>query len=170
MHPLARRTALALGLLAPLAAAHAQVPKGGTSALNGQHPAQYFRAAADLFAAGRREEAAFVFYLGQLRFRTHLRARPGLPPDGDPALFAALSETVGRPINGWLGGDVALWVAVMDAALAADARDPDRFTPPSQFPEATRAVRDGLRALRDQTAANADAIRRERAARGLENR
>ena len=46
--------------------------------VEGDHPAGYYRRAADLMRAGRRDEAVFVFYLGQLRYRTHLAARPDL--------------------------------------------------------------------------------------------
>ncbi|MCZ8320324.1 MAG: hypothetical protein O9296_01900 [Novosphingobium sp.] len=34
--------------------------------VEGDHPAGYYRRAADLMRAGRRDEAVFVFYLGQI--------------------------------------------------------------------------------------------------------
>src|SRR5262245_1763464 len=63
------------------------------------HPAAYYILASKLFAEGKKEEAVFWFYAGQLRYRFYLKAMPGLDPSGDPALFASLSETVGRPLN-----------------------------------------------------------------------
>lgn len=138
--------------------------------LNGQHPSAYYREAGRLFGAGQREDAVFVFYLGQLRYRTHLVARPDLPADGDRALFAALTESVGRPLNEWAFGDVPFLVRTMDAVLAHDESQPDRFTPPREFPDAHRGVREGLARFREQVGASADSIRQQRAARGLENR
>jgi hypothetical protein len=140
------------------------------SGLNGQNPAAYYQTAMTLFRAGQRDDATFVFYLGQLRYRTHLAARPDLPPSGDPALFGALSETVGRPINEWAYGDMPAALRILDAVLAYDARDPDRFTPPGQFRAAHDSTREGMRGFRRQMAAQAQDIKRQRAANGLPNR
>jgi hypothetical protein len=109
------------------------------SALAGQHPAEYYRQAAKLFSTtSRKDDAVFVFYLGQLRYRAHLQARRDLKPDGDPALFGSLSEVVGRPLNEYAFGDLARLADVIDAVLAYDAANPDRFTPPAQFPNCVR--------------------------------
>jgi hypothetical protein len=83
-----------LGVLTALVAAPASAQQSReqvASGLNGQNPAIYYQSAMTLFRAGRREDATFIFYLGQLRYRTHLAARPELKPDGDPALFGSLS-------------------------------------------------------------------------------
>lgn len=164
-----RRHLAALPLLA-LAPRPGHANEALGSRLNGQHPSAYYREAGRLFGAGQREEAVFVFYLGQLRYRTHLVARPDLPADGDRALFASLTESVGRPLNEWAFGDVPALVRVMDAVLAHDESQPDRFTPPQEFPDAHRGVREGLARFREQVGASADSIRQQRAARGLENR
>ncbi|HEV7455408.1 MAG TPA: hypothetical protein VGN96_01420 [Roseococcus sp.] len=164
-----RRHLAALPFLA-LAPGAARANEALGARLNGQHPAYYYQEAARLFGAGQREDAVFLFYLGQLRFRTHLLARPDLPADGDRALFAALSDSVGRPVNEWAFGDVPALVRIMDAVLAHDESQPDRFTPPREFPEAHRGVREGLARFREQVGASVENIRQQRAARGLENR
>jgi hypothetical protein len=138
--------------------------------LNGQNPAAYYQSAITLFRSGRRDDATFLFYLGQLRYRTHLAARPDLPPSGDPALFGSLSEVVGRPINEWAFGDVPAALRTIDAVLTYDAREPDRFTPPGQFRAAHDSTRQGMRSFRAQMAAQAQDLKRQRAANGLENR
>jgi hypothetical protein len=159
-----------VGLLGGTRASRAADPTARADALRGQHPAAYYRAAAELFPAGQRPDAVFLFYLGQLRFRTHLAARPNLPPDRDRALFASLAESVGRPINEWAFGDVFDLVRTLDAVLAYDAQSPDAFTRPAEFPVPTRDIRAGLRAMRDELTRRAEDIRRERTARGLANR
>jgi hypothetical protein len=164
---------LVLGAMAALAAtpAFAQQSREQVAAgLNGQNPAAYYQSAMTLFRAGQRDDATFIFYLGQLRYRTHLRARPDLKPDGDPALFGSLSEVVGRPINEWAFGDMPAALRTLDAVLAYDARDPDRFTPPGQFKAAHDSTREGMRGFRRQMEAQAQDIKRQRAANGLENR
>ena len=140
------------------------------ASLAGQHPAEYYRRAAQLFGSGKRDDAVFVFYLGQLRYRAHLSARRDLKPDGDPALFASLSEVVGRPLNEYAFGDIAVLARTIDAVLAYDRANPDRFTPPATFPQAHAGVRDGLTAMRSQMLADQDKIRATRASKGLENR
>jgi hypothetical protein len=62
-------------------------------------PAELYRLAALLFAAGQRDDAVRWFYVAQLRARYHLATASGLRPDGEPALYAAFNETLGSPIN-----------------------------------------------------------------------
>ena len=113
----------------------------------------------------------FLFYLGQLRYRAHLAARRAeLKPDGDPALFASLSQVVGRPLNEYAFGDIPSLVRTIDAALAYDRANPDPFTPPDKFPEANRGGRAGLEGLKAQIIADADDIRAKRRKNGLQNR
>jgi hypothetical protein len=138
--------------------------------LAGQHPAEYYRRASSLFGNGRRDDAVFIFYLGQLRYRAHLLARRDLKPDGDPALFASLSEVVGRPLNEYAFGDVSGLANIIDAVLAYDTANPDRFTPPMQFPNVYVSVRDGLNKMKAQLLKDADQIRATRRKNGLENR
>lgn len=121
--------------------------------------------------ASRKDDAVFIFYLGQLRYRVHLAARRSeLKPDGDPALFASLSEVVGRPLNEYAFGDIPNVVRIIDAVLAYDEAHSDTFTPLDRFPEAHRGTRAGLERLRAQITADADDIRAKRSKNGLENR
>jgi hypothetical protein len=163
-----RRTLLiGLTALAPVAAA---AQANHAAALNGQHPAEYYRKAAELLKGGRKDDAVFIFYLGQLRYRTHLAARPELPKSGDPALFGSLSEVVGRPINEYAFGDMPRLLMTIDEVMAFDRGNPDRFTSPAEFPEAHKRIRDGMQGFRRQMEAQASDIKRQRAANGLENR
>ena len=161
----------ALVPLAPAAAQETSPPVSSViEALPRAHPADYYALAARLFEEGARDAAVFWFYAGQLRFRLHLMAQPGLAPDGDPALFASLSEVVGRPLNAYGAGDIEGLVATLDAVLEWDLATPNLFTDRDRHAVEWQRVRAGLTGLRDHFAENADDIRAERAARGLENR
>lgn len=142
---------------------------GGARAQSG-HPADDYRMAAQLFTAGRRDEATYLFYLGQFRFRVYLLARPNLPPSGDRALFASLSESVGRPINEWAYGDVPRLVSTLDRVIAAAASRDDPYTPRAQFPAAHAEALAGLQRLRSQTLAQRAFIHQQRERNGLPNR
>jgi hypothetical protein len=165
--------ALLVAVFVPAGRAPAQAPDAvpaEVAALAGQHPAAYYQRAAQMFGAGKKDDAVFVFYLGQLRYRAHLSARRDLKPDGDPALFASLSEVVGRPLNEYAFGDIPALTRTIDAVLAYDRANPDPFTPPASFPQAYAGVRDGLGAMRAQVLKDADKIRATRRSNGLENR
>jgi hypothetical protein len=138
--------------------------------LAGQHPAEYYKRASQSFKAGSKEEAVFLFYLGQLRYRTHLLARPDLDPTGDRALFDSLGEMVGRPINEYAFGDVPALAHTVDAVLAYDQDHPDTFTPPAEFARVHSDVREGLSIMKAKMLEEADAIRATRTRNGLENR
>jgi hypothetical protein len=158
-------------IVVPVEAQPAVRAPAEAAALAAQHPAEYYRQAARLFEAGRKDDAVFLFYLGQLRFRAHLSARRGeLKPDGDPALFASLSEVVGRPVNEYAFGDIPALARTIDAVLSYDSANPDRFTPPAQFAQAYAGVRSGLEGLKAQVLRDAESIRATRAKNGLENR
>jgi hypothetical protein len=164
---------LLVAAFVPAGDAPAQTPDAAPAevvALAGQHPAAYYQRAAQLFHTGRKDDAVFVFYLGQLRYRAHLSARRDLKPDGDPALFASLSEVVGRPLNEYAFGDIPALARTIEAVLAYDRANPDPFTPPANFPQAYAGVRDGLTAMRAQMLTDADKIRATRRSNGLENR
>ncbi|TCH96668.1 hypothetical protein EJV46_18980 [Roseococcus sp. SYP-B2431] len=165
-----QRRALLAGLPFAPSLAWARPSDAALERLNGQHPAAYYAEAARLLSAGERDDAVFVFYLGQLRFRTHLMARNQRGPGGDAPLFGSLSESVGRPVNEYAFGDIPALIQAIEAALAHDRQAPDRFTPPPEFPDASRRVREGMAGFRDSIAGRAEEIRRQRQANGLENR
>jgi hypothetical protein len=97
--------------------------------IENRHPSEYYRLAARLFWAGRKNEAVFWLYAGQLRYRAYLAAQPALAPDGAPALFSSLSETVGRPIDEYAFGDIPALCETLDRVIAWDAAHVDPFAP-----------------------------------------
>ncbi|TCL90788.1 hypothetical protein C8J38_107148 [Rhizobium sp. PP-WC-2G-219] len=122
--------------------------------------------AAPLMQAGRRDEATFCFYAGQLRWRSRLNASPTPDLTGEPALFSSVFETLGPPVNGWAFGDIPKLQRTIDNVLLWDVRYPD----PSLDPAVHKRMRAGLTALCSQIGREADMIRVERASQGLENR
>jgi len=135
-----------------------------------QHPALYYTLAARLFEAGRRDDAVFWFYAGQLRYRIRLACHPDLAPDTEPALFGALHEEVGTQVNGYAGGDPFAWAATMERVLDWDEATRNGFEPKSACRAQIAEQRSGLGQLVAQVRANAEQIRRDRAANGLPNR
>lgn len=164
-------SAMALVLLAaPVLAQGWQGAHQRARALAGAHPSALYQAAGKRFGDGAKDEAVFLFYLGQLRWRSYLLARPDLPPDGDPALFAAMNETLGRPINEWAFGDIDALLALLEDVKAFDARNPDMVTPRASASRAHDKARAGLDDLIAYIAGNVEDIRAARRQNGLKNR
>jgi hypothetical protein len=135
-----------------------------------RHPAAYYVLAGKLFGAGSRDEAVFWFYAGQLRYRFHLAANPSLPPSGDPALFASLSDVLGTPINEYAFGDLSQLTATIDKVLAWDERTDNGFTSKTASAAAWKDIRGGLVKMQEYVQTNGDQIRAQRKQNGLENR
>ena len=133
-------------------------------------PAALYLLASKLFGEGRRPEAARWLYVAQIRARYQLATSPELPPDAEPALYAALGESVGRPINEWAFGDVPAVAASMKEALEWDAAHPNAVTPKGRDPATLERIRGGLAQMRLEVLSDADEIRRQRRANGLGNR
>lgn len=139
-------------------------------ALPGEHPSAYYLYAGRLFKEGKKDEAVFWFYVGQLRYRFYLKANPNLQPSGDPALFASLNATLGEQINRYAGGNTKDWIWAIDRALKWDAETENHFTSKKKFAGISEQNRAGLKKLRDQIESQADSIREQRKEAGLENR
>lgn len=135
-----------------------------------KHPATYMVLAARLFQQGDKQEAVTWFYVGQIRYRAWLKANPDLDPSGDPALFASLMESVGRPLNEYIGGDVDEWGATIDEAIQWHRAHPDGFLGKDDHRSLYASLIAGLEDMRDEIAASKDEIRRQRRENGLENR
>ena len=70
-----------------------------------------------------RLQAAFWYYVFQIRSRPWAEAdRQRTRGSGAAALRASISETLGRPINEWLGSDPAAWKETGMAAIEAVAQ------------------------------------------------
>lgn len=143
-----------------------QLKKG----IENQHPATYYILAQKLFESGKKDEAVFWFYAGQLRYRFHLMANPNLEPSGDPALFASLSEVIGRPINEYAFGDLKALDATLDKVLTWDEETANGFTSTKAHKAEWVKTREGLKGMRKQVMDNGDSIRAQRKANGLPNR
>ena len=128
-----------------------------------------YRRAAELFNAGQRLQAGCVMYRGQFRARLFLLAEPNQAQDGGPALFASLSEVVGRPINEWLGGDRDDWIAAMTCARDWAAAHDDPDYPRSRYGQIHARVLAGLDELIASIPPEAE-LRAQRRAAGLPNR
>ena len=147
-----------------------QTPAQLERGIENEHPVTHYVLAARLFESGQKDKAVFWFYAGQLRYRFHLAANPNLPPDGDGALFGALSSSLGQPINEYAFGDLDALRATLDNVLAWDAKTKNGFTSKEKHAKVLGEIRGGLTEMIAYVEKNRETIRKQRAANGLENR
>ena len=170
--PLALLLSLALSLLKasaidPSTLSIDQLKNG----IENQHPAYFYYLAKKLFTANQKDDAVFWFYAGQLRYRVYLAVnKDKLDPSGDPAVFSALSEEVGRPINEYAFGDIPQLAKTIDAVIAWDQSHDNSLTPRPKYKSQYDQIVSGLTQMRDQIVQQADSIRKTRTANGLQNR
>ncbi len=102
------------------------------------------------------------FYIAQLRARFRLAVAFDLKPDGEPAVYGALFETIGPQINGWAFGDIDSLAAHMQEALDWDSSHANAFTPKADHAAELEEVRSGLAAFRANVLARKEELRRDR--------
>lgn len=135
-----------------------------------RHPADYLTLGSRLFREGHKDEGVFWFYVGQLRYRALIAARPTLSPIGAPATFASMVERLGPVIDNYAFGDTTALAKTVAEVLAWDDANPDPFTPKDRFAADRDIVRRGFESFRDRLIETRDEIRTKRARIGLLNR
>lgn len=115
-----------------------------TKNANQIHPSGIYVLAEKLLNEGKKDDAVFWFYVGQIRFRAHLMANPNLNPSGDPAIFNAFNYKIGAPINKYAGKDPKSWASQIKKAKKWDEENPNKTTPKKENAEVYKQVLAGL--------------------------
>lgn len=89
-------------------------------------PPVFYELAAQLHRKGRRQEAMYWFYLGQLRARSD--ANKALDPSASAGVDL-MNETFGHPINAFAFQDIALLKKTVEMVVADDAKLPRDYDP-----------------------------------------
>jgi hypothetical protein len=108
------------------------------------HPKALYPLASDLAAKGRKQDAAFVFFVAQLRWRAHLASRSDAEAAADSIAFEEVTKPLTEKINPPLFRDYALFDDVLTDVIAYDLSNPDRFTDPAQFADVWKKQRGEL--------------------------
>jgi len=139
--------------------------------IEAKHPVTYYALATNNFKNGKKDEAVFWYYVGQIRYRFHLSAKKDtLDPTQDPALFSSLNQTLGPSINEYGFGDLDEMVKIIDRAIKWDKEHENKFTNVEEFKKQHAEVLEGLKKLRKMAIDDGDKIRKQREENGLSNR
>jgi hypothetical protein len=144
-------SALALALAMPIGLASAAPPADVAAKVQAhvaEHPEKLYAFASALSAQGRKRDAAFVFFLAQLRWRAHLAARN----DAEAAEASLAFEKATKPLVGVINkpivDDHELIDGILADVIAFDRENPDRFTDPAKFPDVWTKTRGELMSFR----------------------
>jgi hypothetical protein len=81
--------------------------------LGKKHPTAFFETSGDYLTQSKFNEAAFMYYLGLMRFRYYNSANPKYKPGGDGALLGSFSSILGEPINMYLRTDIDNFILIL---------------------------------------------------------
>jgi len=137
--------------------------------IQNKSPSTYFALATELFRNGHKDDAAFWYYVGQLRYRFLIltKAKNSEPSD-EQAHFWLLSESVGQSIYEKVDQRSATLIQALDRALAWDLEQPNGYTSKSGFSAQYERARQEMLALRERIKMDPNGLKRRLApGRGL---
>ena len=118
-------------------------------------PATYFALATELYREDQKDEAAFWYYVGLIRYRAWMLAKVKGADSSDEAYhFWLLSHSVGQSIYLHVDRDSASLTRAIDRALAWDLEQPNGYTSKEAFKGQYERARQELLALRQQIKLN----------------
>ncbi len=77
------------------------------------HPSKYFYAAMDILNSNKYNDAAFLFYLGTLRYKFYNLANPDYQASEDGAYEASLLNLIGEAINIYLKTNIDNYISAL---------------------------------------------------------
>jgi len=83
-----------------------------------KHPSGFFEVSGNLLKLSNYNEAAFIYYLGILRYRYYNSANPEYVPSADGALLGSMKYIYDEPINMYLKTDVDNFIFILKLAIS----------------------------------------------------
>jgi hypothetical protein len=114
-------------------------------------PATYFALATELFRNNRKDEAAFWYFVGDVRYRASILAKAqGSDASEEQYHFLFVSQSVGQAIFESAKHHPSVLVKAIDRALAWDREQPNGYTSKIQFGAEYARARQELLALQQR--------------------
>jgi hypothetical protein len=131
-------------------------------------PATYFALATELFRNNQKDEAAFWYFVGDLRYRASILAR-GQGPDASEEQyhFWFVSQSVGQAIFESANHHPSVLVKAIDRALVWDREQPNGYTSKVQFGAEYERARQELLALEQRIKEGRGPVPAKSSGRGL---
>jgi hypothetical protein len=129
--------------------------------IQNKEPATYFALATELYRKGQKDDAAFWYFVGELRYRFLVLAKArGSGLSEEQAHFWILSESVGQSIYQRANQRSTALVRAIDQALEWDLEQPNGYTSKTDFRAEHERSRQEMLALRERIKTNPDGLSR----------
>jgi hypothetical protein len=157
----------AMLLVAPLAASArepeaAQAIQQLADGIVDKAPPTYFALATELYREGQKDEAAFWYYVGLIRYRAWMLAKGKDAESSEEQYhFYVLSHSVGQSIYRHVERDSASLIRAIDRALAWDLGQPNGYISKDAYKAQYERARQELLALRQQIKLSPDSFKPE---------
>lgn len=102
--------------------------------LDQEHPSKYFLIVAELMKDSTFNDAAFIYYVGGLRYRYYNSVNPDYQASGDGALLTSFEYEFGETINMYLKTNIDNFVSVLKASGDYFANNDYAFAPKAKNP------------------------------------
>ena len=125
-------------------------------------PATYFALATELYREGQKDESAFWYYVGLIRYRAWMLAKGKDTSTSDEQYhFYVLTHSVGQSIYQHVDRDSGSLIRAIDRALAWDLEHTNGYTSKEVFRAHYERARQELLALRQQIKLAPDSFKPE---------
>ena len=125
-------------------------------------PTTYFALATELYREGQKNEAAFWYYVGLIRYRAWMLSTGKDAQSSDEQYhFHMLTESVGQSIYKHVDQDFASLIKAIDRALAWDLAQPNGYTSKDAYRAQYERARQELLSLRQQIKLSPDSFKPE---------
>lgn len=81
--------------------------------LDKRKPVDYFLQAAEMFDKGRYNDASFLYYVGDLRYRYYNSVNPKYSKSDDGALHSSFNYVLGEPVGYYLRANVDNFIEIL---------------------------------------------------------
>lgn len=85
--------------------------------LDKKRPVSYYEKAAELMEKGQYNDASFLFYLGNLRYRYYNSSNPEYSVSDDGALLASFNYVLGEPLGYYLRSHVDNFIGLLQKSV-----------------------------------------------------
>jgi hypothetical protein len=83
------------------------------NSLDKRKPVDYFLKAAEMFEKGKYNDASFLYYIGDLRYRYYNSVNPKYSKSDDGALHSSFNYVLGEPIGYYLRANVDNFIGIL---------------------------------------------------------
>lgn len=133
------------------------------------HPLEFYELAGKKYKEGKKDDAAILYYIGNIRFKYYLESDTSKLVKEQIQVYNIMNSIIGSEINLYLGGNPKNWYRIIDSAIVWDFNHDNLFTPKTANPKAYLKIIQGLSDLKKYVRDSSEQILRQRKLNGIQD-